>query len=238
MTRTYMPAATPDVKSSLEVLLQDSPAEDYRQAMTVLGTKLGELLRPELASMHSVLVVCTVEDADWLTRGLLGAIDRRGLDVHLSCFWNRRYKTGITHKVSVAPVVRRYEEPIHDRVDAVIVTKSIISNGCVVKTNLMEVLEKHRPGAIFIAAPVMSDSAEASLSAEFPRDISSRFKFCFFAMDSRDPATDAIAPGIGGDVYVRLGFKGQDDKNSYRPSLVKERTSRLRAAPSPQMMQS
>ncbi len=32
-----------------------------------------------------------------------------------------------------------------------------------------------------------------------------------------------VEPGIGGDVYTRLGFSGQNAKNKYVPNIVKER---------------
>ena len=36
-----------------------------------------------------------------------------------------------------------------------------------------------------------------------------------------------IIPGIGGEVYARLGFGTQDDKNRYTPELVKQRRNEI-----------
>jgi hypothetical protein len=36
-----------------------------------------------------------------------------------------------------------------------------------------------------------------------------------------------VIPGIGGSVYERLGFSGQDDKNRYIPQIVKDRRAML-----------
>ncbi len=36
-------------------------------------------------------------------------------------------------------------------------------------------------------------------------------------------AIEKVIPGIGGNVYLRLGWEGQDDKNKYIPEIVKTR---------------
>jgi hypothetical protein len=36
-----------------------------------------------------------------------------------------------------------------------------------------------------------------------------------------------VIPGIGGMVYDRLGFQGQEEKKRYIPEIVKSRRSKL-----------
>ncbi|MEQ1545248.1 hypothetical protein, partial [Methyloglobulus sp.] len=58
---------------------------------------------------------------------------------------------------------------------------------------------------------------------EFSEDISKRFEYVYFAEDSDMNPAGEVVPGIGGNLYVRLGFKDQQDKNKYQPNLVKQR---------------
>ena len=122
----------------------------------------------------------------------------------------------------------RYLEPV-DRIDTLIVVKSIISGSCVVKTNLMDMLDKYTPEQIFILAPVMHKDAERKLKAEFNSDVTDRFTFYSFAIDNTREQDGTVIPGIGGDVYQRLGFKDQNDKNRYTPALIKSRRELLPA---------
>lgn len=48
------------------------------------------------------------------------------------------------------------------------------------------------------------------------------------ADDQRTPEGEVL-PGIGGMIYNRLGFQGQEDKNKYVPEVVKSRRSKLAA---------
>ena len=59
------------------------------------------------------------------------------------------------------------------------------------------------------------------------KDIYDKFQFFYFAKDDERTSEGEVIPGIGGMVYDRLGFKGQDDKNSYVPEMVKKRRSQL-----------
>ncbi|HLO47808.1 MAG TPA: hypothetical protein VK211_05245, partial [Kamptonema sp.] len=61
----------------------------------------------------------------------------------------------------------------------------------------------------------------------FEKDIYEKFNFIYFAEDDERTQEGEVIPGIGGIVYERLGFEGQDDKNRYIPEIVKERRSQL-----------
>ena len=227
MNRTVSKMVTPRAEDSLNELLQargDVPR--YREAMTALGQELGKQLASQLSRISSVAVVFTVEDADYLARGLLESLSEvvDEANIHVVCLWNKREQLG---GASVAPIIRRYIEPF-DKVDAVVVLKSIISSSCVVRTNLMEILSKTEPEKIYVAAPVMFTGSTSLLEQEFPSGVASKFEYVYFAQDDeRDLSTNMVNPGIGGNVYELLGFENQEVKNRYTPRLIGERQLRL-----------
>lgn len=68
-----------------------------------------------------------------------------------------------------------------------------------------------------VVAPVMLKGAQERLASEFPKQVASRFDYLTFAIDDvRDD--DTVIPGIGGQVYDRLGMT---DKNAYVPEIVR-----------------
>ena len=227
MNRTVSEMVTPRAEDSLNELLKakgDVPR--YQEAMITLGQELGRHISSQLSQTSSVCLVFTVEDADFLARGLLKSISEvvDADNIHVVCFWNKREQLG---GVSVAPIIRRYIEPF-DKVDAVIVLKSIISSSCVVRTNLMEILSKAEPERVFVAAPVMFAGSTEMLEREFSADVAAKFEYVYFAQDEeRDPSTNIVNPGIGGNVYELLGFANQEVKNRYTPRLIGERQLRL-----------
>ncbi|WP_206669297.1 hypothetical protein [Microcystis aeruginosa] len=89
---------------------------------------------------------------------------------------------------------------------------------------------KINPNKILIVAPVMYINAEEKLKIEFKPKISNKFEFIYFAKDDQRTSDGEVIPGIGGSVYERLGFQGQDDKNTYIPELVRSRRARLVSA--------
>jgi len=50
-----------------------------------------------------------------------------------------------------------------------------------------------------------------------------QFEFFYFAVDDERTGQGEVLPGVGGIIYDRLGFDGQDGKNSYTPEIVKQR---------------
>ena len=60
------------------------------------------------------------------------------------------------------------------------------------------------------------------LKRQFDSKISSKFDFTYFAKDDT-VENNNVVPGIGGNVYQRMGFGDNFDKNKYIPNLVKER---------------
>lgn len=224
MTRQYSALADADVKQWLNVIANKStPPQTYQTAMTQLGQRLGCAMLAALENKHQrAYLVATVEDADFLSLGVLQRLEPQIDSVGFACFWNQRTTLFDIHALAVAPIVKQYREPAH-QVDTLIVVKSIISGGCVVKTNLQNLIQTISPRRIFIAAPVLYHSAEAALRQVFPSDISQKFEFFYFAVDNKRTDKGEVIPGVGGLVYDRLGFDGQEGKNSYTPTIVKQR---------------
>ena len=219
----YTPYASPEVKHLLQDLLSPGTlAPRYRQLMTELGQHLATVAKAQIPQQHHVHLVCTVEDADFLAKGILSTLQTDFPQINLSCFWNHRQKIGVHDPVSVAPSFRRYLEST-EQVDTLIVVKSIISGSCVVKTNLLDMLSQCNPEQILILAPVMHKDAQRKLEAEFGADVVRKFRFITFAIDDIRENDGTIIPGIGGNVYERLGFGDQAAKNRYTPQIVKER---------------
>jgi len=168
--------------------------------------------------------VCTVEDADFLARGLIEQLEEDGYGqrIHLLCLWNGKIKE---ESVSLSPVLREYKEAFNADDSVFIIVKSIISGACVVKTNLTRAISISKPTKIFVAAPVMLDGAEGRLAREFPVEINSKFEFVHFATDDEKNGDDVL-PGIGGSVYELLGLGNSQQKNKYVPQIVKERRAK------------
>lgn len=224
MSRSFRDMITEPERSHLQELLDADSPEVYRSTMQRLGEDLGRRVAEMLPKRGTCMLVCTVEDADFLARGFLQTVDAER--VVLRCFWNERRKLG---DFELAPIIRRYVEPGDDDIMALVVIKSIISGACVVRTNLMEVLERARPTQIFVVAPVIHAEAERKLEQEFPPEVAQRFTYVWLARDDARESNGNVRPGIGGSVYELLGLGGENAKNQYYPQLIHERRALRRA---------
>lgn len=223
MSRRYSTYLTNASKENLALLVKDSTNHNtYSNAMYLLGKELGNVLSAKIDRTQRVCVACSVEDTDFLAKGIIEILTNNLIDVSLACFWNRRQPN-----LSIAPILRKYQEPNVNNAKILIVVKSVISSACVVKTNLTNLIQKIEPDIIFVVAPVIYKDAPLSLRQEFPEYISNKFQYIYFAEDSIKRENGELCPGIGGNVYQRLGFKDQDDKNRTTPNLVKERRATL-----------
>lgn len=223
MSRKLTEFANDSTTSLLKLLTSPSTGADaYRDAMYRLGLEHGRILAPRVKN-KAVGIACTVEDADFLAKGIMEALNGTGHSTALACFWNKRI-SGEGQVPDTAPILRKYQEPAITSVDTLIIVKSIISGACVVKTNLTHLINQSNPADIFLVAPVMFSDAKKNLEKEFPREIAERFQYVVFAEDdNRDTQSGEVIPGIGGNVYARLGFEGTHEKNSYTPELVLSR---------------
>ncbi len=208
-------------RALVDKLSHNLSPEEYRSAMYNLGLIHGQEVAAEV-NTDKVCVACTVEDADYLAKGIIDSLSDSGKSVSIACFWNKRIKVG-SGIPDTAPILKQFIDEDVAETEVLVVVKSIISGACVVKTNLTHLIEKSDPQRIFIAAPVIRKGAEERLSREFPDRISSKFNFKFFAVDSEVDSVGNVIPGIGGSVYENLGFGSEDLKNKLLPDLIKKR---------------
>jgi hypothetical protein len=229
MTRKYSPSVSTNVKRSLDALAdRQTTVTDYQAAMLVLGQELGASILQRVHSPDAkIYLACTAEDADFLATGILESLEAKGFNPKLACFWNQRTTPFELPDIQVAPIIKKYREPFEVHTDVLIIVKSIVSGACVVKTNLRNLIQDITPESIVIAAPVIFAGAEERLSNEFDRSVYEKFDFLYFAQDDQRTDDGEVVPGVGGMVYNRLGFDGQDDKNRYMPKIVAERMDKL-----------
>ncbi|WP_188061997.1 hypothetical protein [Sphingobium sp. KCTC 72723] len=218
-------AAGEDIVAALARLADTSlPPSEYGDVMTLVGKALGRCFaeRSNVAG-KTVYLAVTVEDADFLAAGIAQALDEAGAKTGIACFWNTRKKAADLRWLDVATITNEYREPLPAHLDHLLVVKSIISGACVVKTNLMHLLEDAHPDRIHIMAPVILEGAEKRLSSEFEAEIADKFEYWLLATDSEKDDHGNVLPGIGGEIYSRLGFEGQRGKNAHFPKLLKDR---------------
>jgi hypothetical protein len=220
--RTYSRFANEFTRNTLSKLLEVAGEPDkYQTVMSELGLRLGEALESSLPSGAKCLIVSTAEDADFLTAGVMQALGSNH-DVFAAVFWNNHQQVP---GGSVAPIVHKYVQPGFESADTLVIVKSVISGSCVVRTNILALIEKLDVKKICILSPVMHTNSEKSLRAEFPEDVSSKFEFVYFAQDSQREQSGEVVPGIGGEVYQLLGIGKQPVLTGYMPSLVKRLAS-------------
>ena len=212
-----------DLKDLVDSLADPGLSTDkYRETMTRLGNGLARSVLDEVGcSTNDIFVVCTVEDADYLAKGVIEKLEEAGFGsrTKLLCIWNGKVRD---EGVSLSPILRQYKEPSSSSLATVIVVKSIISGACVVKTNLTRALSDINPESIFVVAPVIYEGAQTRLESEFPREVSTKFKYRWIATD-REKKDELVIPGVGGSVYERLGFEDERQKNRSTPAIVKRR---------------
>jgi hypothetical protein len=225
MTRIYSDNCRNDIYTWLEILTdQNVEPMLYKKTMIQLGSSLGDCILAQIDNKESeVYLASTVEDADFLAKGMLSSLEKKLSKLAFACFWNQRFSPFEIEDLKVAPILKKYQEPTEKVVKYLIIVKSIISGACVVRTNLVNLIQKIEPEKIFIAAPVIYYNAEEKLKNEFEEHIHQKFQFFYFAKDTERTSEGEVIPGIGGNVYLRLGFKNQDDKNQYIPEIVKQR---------------
>ena len=191
---------------------------DYKNAFYQIGSALGDLLNKKVDNNYgNTMLACASEDADWLASGVLDSISQK--NVSLAVFWNERVTLNQKTKLEYSPIIKSYIEPI-ENCKTLIFVKSIISTSCVVKFQLLHLINKVNPEKILILAPVMYKNAKESLMREFPDCINSKFQFLTFAIDTERNQSGEVIPGVGGMVYPKLGLGDIHEKNKYTPNLV------------------
>lgn len=220
VNRSYSAFAAEEARAGLENLLSFvKDPESYSGEMRKLGSLLGKLLSDKISQSESCLVASTAEDADFLGRGIYDTLKQEH-KTKAAVFWNNHYQ--IPGGSSIAPVVHKFLEPGYESTQVLIIAKSIISGSCVVRTNLLELIEDIQPQKIFIVSPVMHSKSEESLRKEFPHFIADKFEFVVFATDVERTESGEVKPGIGGEVYPLLGLADQPARIGFMPKLVQE----------------
>lgn len=215
---------TPDIQKHLATLIDtDVNVRDYQAAMYALGESLGALL-PKDSCDGELLVVSTSEDADFLTSGYISSLDKLKCKYKLAIFWNHHYS--LENGESVAPITNKFIQNGFESCNRVVLLKSIISGSCVIRTNLLALLDSLKNlsarQSIIVAAPVMHENGESNLKKEFPNHINDKFLFHTFAIDINKDKKGNVLDGIGGEVYAHLGLETQPalSKKGYMPKLV------------------
>ncbi|OOE58782.1 hypothetical protein [Salinivibrio kushneri] len=224
--RQYSHLANNTTKYQLELLADpSSDSQTYQNALKVLGRQLAQSIVEKLGSVEprDITLAVTAEDADYLARGFIEKYEQKlGKKVFLACFWND-HRIEDKSKKSIAPVVNEYLQPGFESNHTLVVIKSIISGSCVVRSNILSLYQRMSPDNIFIAAPVMHIDAESKLSADFPVEFLSKFSFTWFAKDSLKEGDGTVLPGVGGQVYERLGLHGKPHETHLMPNEVRTR---------------
>lgn len=190
----------------------------YRETMVDIGHYLGDILNQKIPESSKCLVASTAEDADFLSNGVIEVLSRRHNTV-VAVFWNNHYSVP---GGSVAPIVHRFLQPGFETADSLVVVKSVISGSCVVRTNILALIERLSVKKIYIVAPVMHKTSELALRSEFPDEISALFEFIYLAQDSLKDENGEILPGIGGRIYQLLDMTDQPARTGFMPNLVRQ----------------
>ncbi len=224
MSRNYTQLADKKTREYLEALADKKCSVDsYKDLLLKLGEKLGKALDSEIPKdFKDLYVACTVEDADFLAKGIIEKL-QTSHKISFACFWNQRFSPFDLANLKVAPIIRRYKEKSSAPVKALVIIKSIISGACVVRTNLTDLIQDSMPEKIYVVAPVIYSESKEKLEAGFDKNISEKFEYIYFAEDDKRDEEGNVIPGIGGDIYVRLGFADSKSKNKYIPDIVKKR---------------
>lgn len=211
------------VQPLLNILInKNTKPQQYGETMYKLGSELGQQLSAYFnSSSQSPLLVSTAEDADFLSAGVYSQLYANKINAKRVVFWNNHYQLEGA-RISVAPIVHSFFEKDYKQSKDMIIVKSILSGSCVVRTNILALIEDINPDRIFILAPVMHENAKGKLRTEFPEDIASKFEFLYFAEDKKRLDDGEVIPGIGGQVYQRLGIGEQPVKTGYIPKVIQE----------------
>ena len=207
-----------DIERLLDELLHATDSISYRNAFYGIGMQLGTILNTKINESQPIALACASEDADWLAKGIM---DKFKYPLDLCVYWSNRQNFGTDSNNSAlefADIEKSYEE-IQGNSKVLIITKSIISSSCVIKSQIMRLVSTNDFKKIYIASPVMYKDAEENLRKEFPERVYNLFEFIYFALDEDMDKNGWVVPGIGGSVYERLGI----DPRSYFPRILDDR---------------
>lgn len=222
-TRAYSRyAGDVSIKSLHNLLSFTNDPSKYQDTMVDIGHFLGEILNQVIPLTSKCLIASTAEDADFLSKGVIDSL-RHSHKTFAAVFWNNHY--AVPGAGSIAPIVHKFLQPGFEQADTLVVVKSVISGSCVVRTNILALIERLHVKKIYVVAPVMYEKAEGTLRSEFPSEISDLFDFVYLAQDSERDNSGEVKPGIGGQIYQLLGMTDQPARTGFMPQLVKQLTA-------------
>lgn len=93
MTRIYSNLVDRSIQALLDTVAdKNTEPALYQETMTKLGMLLGEAVLSQIRDEQcNVYLACTVEDADFLARGMLVHLEEHLKKVTFACFWNQRF---------------------------------------------------------------------------------------------------------------------------------------------------
>lgn len=207
-----------DIEHLLDELLHAPDSISYRNAFYGLGVHLGAILNTKINKSQPIALACASEDADWLAKGI---IDKFKYPLDLCVYWSKRHNFGTDSNntsIEFSDIEKSYEE-IQVNSKILIITKSIISSSCVIKSQIMRLISTNDFEKIYIVSPVMYKDAESNLRGEFPESIYNLFEFIYFALDEDKDENGWVVPGIGGSVHERLCIESR----TYFPRILDSR---------------
>lgn len=88
MTITYSELANKDIRNLLKTIADKSIKPNlYREAMYDIGSHFGDSFLSKIDDKHcSLYLACTVEDADFLAKGILDRLENRVEFLAFACF--------------------------------------------------------------------------------------------------------------------------------------------------------
>lgn len=204
----------------LESLIESDVKPDiYSHSMHTLGRLLGACVYDELpANTKFVQVVCTVEDADNLTSGIIHLLEEMGVQTSVLCLWSTRLEE---NGVSIVPVLKVYQEKIGEDTSVLVVVKSILSAACDAKNDISRVFSVSNPEHVFVVSPILFNGAKEKLSTVFPKRIHEKLRYIHCTTESENAGIHAI-PIIKGYTsgIRRLG-------TPYLPQMIVDRRHRM-----------
>lgn len=226
MTRKYAKDIDESIKEHLQLLINEhTTVRQYQAAFTDLGKYLAKQVNLKIRSCENspVTVVLTAEDADYLGKGFVEEFKKISQrEIYLVCFWNdhKQISTGEQNK-SIAPPISEYLQPGYEKSNILIVLKSVISGSCVVRLNILSLYNRmENISDIHVVSPVVLEQADTALKSNFPNDFSSKIQFTWFAQDDQKADYGEVLPGIGGQIYEKLGLRGKPLEIKYIPRTI------------------
>lgn len=152
---------------------------------------LGRRIFEEIVPTDHLYLATTTIDADRLAAPLLPELERRAQSVGYACFWNEVANPFDIDALTVAPIIKLYQEPL-GQVDQLIMLADALPNNLTVRTNLTHFLSQISPPRILIVSRWMPKSVRHELLTEFESTQERRVQ-CFYLHDGETDKSHRFA---------------------------------------------